>query len=504
MDREESVTLDQGMRTHSRLVLAGIVALALAVRLVVALGLATDEPDDGRLYTRLAHNLAVEGVYSIDTHAPFHPTYIRVPGYPLFVAAVYRLFGDWNNTAVRAAQAVIDTATCALVALLAWWWAPPGWPGDRRWRAAAAAFVLAAACPFPLIYPATLLTETLALFLGTATVCALLWALAGPIDASRGRAMARWSSVGALAGLAALVRPENGLYLAVAGALLIVTAVLAWLRPGAARPRPGVIARAVVNGGGLVLGFAAALAPWTARNVVVFGVFQPLNPQSVSMPDEFVPAGYEAWVRTWIDHPRYVEPFLFALDAAPIDARAMPASAFDDVAERARVETLLGPYNAPAPDADPDDKGAFAPGGMKPALDAGFAELARERVARRPFRQYVALPIRRALALWFNPHADFYPFAGYLVPWRDLDPDRSQQIWLPLFLALLVAWTLAGSAGTRLLWRSPGGGPIVVLLVLLIVPRLVLLAWLPNPEPRYTVEFFPLVSALAGCWLASL
>ena len=223
--------------------------------------------------------------------------------------------------------------------------------------------------------------------------------------------MARWSSVGALAGLAALVRPENGLYLAVAGALLIVTAVLAWLRPGARAAAPlGVIARAVLNGGGLVLGFGCSRPGRRATRPC--SAFQPLNPQSVSMPGEFVPAGYEAWVRTWIDHPRYVEPFLFALDAAPLDARAMPASAFDDVVERARVETLLGPYNAPAPDADPGDKGTFAPGGMKPALDAGFAELARERIARRPFRHYVALPLRRALALWFNPHADFYPFAG--------------------------------------------------------------------------------------------
>jgi hypothetical protein len=43
----------------------------------------------------------------------------------------------------------------------------------------------------------------------------------------------------------------------------------------------------------------------------------------------------------------------------------------------------------------------------------------------------------------------------------------------------------------------------VVLLALLIVPRLVLLSWLANPEPRYTVEFFPFVSALAAVWIAS-
>src|SRR6188508_3244785 len=117
---------------RARLLLAVLVAAALAARLAVAIGLANDESDDGRLYTRLAHNVLVNGVYAQDEEPPFHPTYIRVPGYPLFVAGVYRVFGDWNNTAVRALQAILDTATCGLVAWLAWLWAPGTWDVNRR------------------------------------------------------------------------------------------------------------------------------------------------------------------------------------------------------------------------------------------------------------------------------------------------------------------------------------------------------------------------------------
>ena len=120
---------------RSHLLLAGLVVGALVARLVVAIGLANDESDDGRLYTRLAHNVLVNGVYAQDEQAPFHPTYIRVPGYPLFVAGIYRIFGDWNNTAVRAAQAVLDTATCGVVGWLACLWAPSEWEPDRRRRA---------------------------------------------------------------------------------------------------------------------------------------------------------------------------------------------------------------------------------------------------------------------------------------------------------------------------------------------------------------------------------
>src|SRR5215217_2373141 len=91
--------------------------VALAFRLVLALALPNDESDDGRLYYLIAHNIVTHAVYSASEDPPYRPTYIRVPGYPLFLAGVYRAFGDGNNTAVRAAQACLDTGTCCLVAL---------------------------------------------------------------------------------------------------------------------------------------------------------------------------------------------------------------------------------------------------------------------------------------------------------------------------------------------------------------------------------------------------
>src|SRR5438552_9652498 len=92
--------------------------VALGFRLFIALRLPTDEPDDGRLYARIASNVLDHGVYSIATEEPYSPTYIRLPGYPLFLAAVYKLFGHDNNKAVRVIQGVVDTLTCWLVAWL--------------------------------------------------------------------------------------------------------------------------------------------------------------------------------------------------------------------------------------------------------------------------------------------------------------------------------------------------------------------------------------------------
>src|SRR5438309_1237075 len=125
-----------------------LLLLALAFRIAIARFLPNDEPDDGRVYAQLARNVLEQHVYSLDPEPPYQPTLIRLPGYPLFLAGIYSIFGHTNNSAVRIAQALLDTGTCVLVALLAFYWEPE----DRRKRATAiAAFVLAALCPFTTI-----------------------------------------------------------------------------------------------------------------------------------------------------------------------------------------------------------------------------------------------------------------------------------------------------------------------------------------------------------------
>src|SRR6201995_2921227 len=106
--------------TKKSLAVAVLLTLvALGFRLFIALRLPTDEPDDGRLYARIANNVLDHGVYSIATEEPYSPTYIRLPGYPLFLAAVYKTLGRDNNKAVRVIQAIVDTVTCWFIALLA-------------------------------------------------------------------------------------------------------------------------------------------------------------------------------------------------------------------------------------------------------------------------------------------------------------------------------------------------------------------------------------------------
>jgi hypothetical protein len=222
------------------------------------------------------------------------------------------------------------------------------------------------------------------------------------------------------------------------------------------------------------------------------------------MPGEFVPLGYAAWVRSWIHDPEDVGPALFAVDRSPILADRLPADAYDSADEKTRVAALLDRYNAPVPDpeAPPEAPRLKAPGGMTPAIDAGFTAIAAERARRHPFRHYVRLPLERLIAMWFAPHADFYWFEGLLFPLEDLDWDLHQEIYLPLFLALTFAWTIAGWVGAWRIALSPASRRWLLLVAVLVVPRLALLASLENPEPRYMVEFVPVVTAIAATALA--
>jgi hypothetical protein len=145
---------------------------ALGLRLFLVFQLPNDDDDDGHFYSQIARNLLDHRGYSGEEEEPYVPTYVRVPGYPLFLAGVYAFFGRDNNTAVRIIQSILDTATCWLVALLALVWAPVKWEREKRCRAGLIALALAALCPFTAIYNTTILTETWATFLVTGFVLA--------------------------------------------------------------------------------------------------------------------------------------------------------------------------------------------------------------------------------------------------------------------------------------------------------------------------------------------
>ena len=84
------------------------------------------------------------------------PTLIRLPGYPLFLAACFKVFGDANYLAVLWAQVVVDLATCLLLAATA--------ARIAGRRAGMWALWLAVLCPFTANYAAVVVAECLSMF----------------------------------------------------------------------------------------------------------------------------------------------------------------------------------------------------------------------------------------------------------------------------------------------------------------------------------------------------
>jgi len=530
-----------------------LLLVAFGFRFYIARYLPNDAPDDGRVYSQFARNLLEQHVYTHATEPPYDPSFIRLPGYPLFLAAIYSVFGHGNNTAVRIVQAVIDTATCWLIALIAFHWTPD----EKRKRVAAiAALALAAVCPFTAIYVATILTEVPTNFLAVAMCLAATLALK---TESRKRAFALWAVAGLIGGIAVLFRPDSGLFAAAVGITIVVSAVVSAGSEGAlnslldkARTLFRGLSRSLYPGAIFSVAFCLVLVPWTIRNKRVFHLFQPLAPTHGEMPGEFVPRGYLLWLRSWLDDGRYIGPLLWSLDASPIELDYFPDRAFDSEQERDRVEALLEKYNhpngeqtsqgeTPAPDnlepqTETDSKAAATgtPGTpqasptdeeaaqgdeqdegdeqdseqsdqegkqyeqdveMTPEIDAAFAQIARERIARSPLRYYVVLPMRRAGTLWIDTHSQYYPFEGELLPLEDMDYRIHQQFWLPLFAGLTLIYTLLGVAGGWFLWRMNTFTTRrwVILACLIIFVRLGFFSTMENPEPRYAVEASPIL-----------
>jgi hypothetical protein len=316
------------------------------------------------------------------------------------------------------------------------------------------------------------------------------------------------------------------------------------------------LANTLASAVALGIGFGVALAPWTIRNIRVFGLFQPVAPRHANMPGEFVPIGYLDWLRTWVDDLKYTESMEFPLDVGPLHIERVPDYAFDSAEEREQVAALIARYNGipisgkvettnssitpnpqasetekpivekpPTADTGPDeqdneedseagddeDKDEEAPsadaafsGEMTPEIDAAFGEIARARISRHPLRYYFFVPLKRAVSLWFDTHSQYYPFQGELLPLSELNTDLNQQIWLPLFAFLTMLYTALGLLGAWLMWVNKTSRRWLLLITVLIIPRLAFLASLENPEPRYVVEFFGFVLAAGSLTLSGL
>jgi hypothetical protein len=466
----------------------------LALRLFFIFRFPVVHTDDTDFYIQFARNWVDHGVYGIWVNGQLTPLDMRAPGYPAFLAGVAALFGR-SLRAIAVVQALVDLATCFLVAGIASLLAPD----KSRRRVAMAALWLASLCPFTSDYTAAVLTETLAIFLTALALMVFCEAaagqalvaeapdpdgpdpeLAGIADRAQGRfgeAFAnRWFRGGIVVGFATLVRPESP---------LIVVAVAVWLCISWWRPQHW--RKLFLAGVWMALGVVVPLMPWAARNWNTLHEVQFLAPRYSQMEGEILPRGFYAWTRTWLWRFRDVYLVTWKLEDEPIFIEDIPPTAFDSPEQRTRVGDLLAEHN--------DDLA------LTPEMDDAFAQIARERVAIHPLRTRVLLPLLRGLTLWFTPRIELLPFSGNLWPvrvhWEDDPVDFSGTVGL---FALNLAFVGMALAGFWLARRKPAA----ILLVTFVVVRTAFFTQIETPEPRYVLECYPAIIALgAQLWSRS-
>ncbi len=416
---------------------------------------------DSLVYGDIAKNWLEQGIFGL-THAEgVQPTWIRLPGYPAFLAVCFKLFGVEHYNAVLLLQIAIDIAGCFVVADLA-----------RRTvsaRAAKWAFAVAALCPFTANYTVAPLAETLSIFFAAAALDAAVAALMHLEDGSP--AWKAWTVCGLALSAGIQMRPDGGILLAAIGAYLL------WRLLKGADHRGQLF-----WAGTLVLVIALApLVPWTVRNWRDFHRFEPLAPRYASDPDEFVPTGFDRWMRTWIVDYVSTEDIYWQVPGSEVDISLLPARAYDSASEQQQTQAIFDDYAKSHV--------------VGPELNERFEQLAEQRIQRHPLRYYVWLPLLRSADMWLRPRTEMLPLDSRWWEFADDTQDAVLgSLWGALNLLLLLGAAMGLIRGPRPLYLG--------MMLLSVLLRSAFLGTMENPEPRYTLEAYPVVFLLVGAWIS--
>lgn len=413
---------------------------------------------DGLVYGAIAANWLTRGVYGYEPAVVggrvIAPTLIRLPGYPLFLAVCFRIFGLRNYRAVFYVQALVDLAGCLFLAGFV-----------RRIhsrRAAAAALLLATLCPFTANYVAMPLTETLSVFCVALGFYAFALVLERP----------RWPALLLLAlacSYAALLRPD--------GALLGVTLFAALAVYGR---RSLGLSRALRMAAVAGLISLLPFVPWAYRNWRDFHVFQPLAPRYATDPNELSTPGFERWTKTWMADFASTYEIYWNVPGGPLNIDALPPRAFDNSSQYVQTKQLFSAYNLRQR--------------LNRTIDDGFDVLASARIRAHPLRYYAELPVVRLSDMWLRPRVEMLNIE---LRWWQYSLHPSETCIALAYGALNLLYLIAATAGA--FFRPRFAGAMVGYLAI----RSALLLTLEAPEPRYTLEGLPLVLVFASVFASA-
>jgi 4-amino-4-deoxy-L-arabinose transferase-like glycosyltransferase len=418
------------------------ITVALAFRLAIVTDFSTPTPD-GEQYYALARSLAHAHKLSFGTLSP--PSYTRLPGYPVFLAAVAPTRGPQEEHARSAsrANALLDVCTALMVLFML--------RDAGLKRAPAIGFAAVIVFPLLILFSTQVLSEPLATCLTTLSLWLALRA--------RQRESLRYAAgAGVATGLALLVRADC--------VSLLVAMVVVLL------PRRRLAALCVA----LAL---LVYAPWPVRNLAQFGAPHFTGAQWPRQDGEPLRTGPIWWMRTWssgaVHEAHFADHIVFGHTVHA--NQVLISEMYDDESERQQLAALFE---------------RIGDRGITPEIDAEFLSLARARFARHPIRCLIGLPLLRAFRVLSPPHPATITWARI----RLLGLPRSH-IMLPIAQVIAIALALAGVWLSR---RDRALRPLLLGAGAVIVCRVLIHAVaIPHGvEARYFVEALPALLALAA------
>ena len=426
--------------------------------------------DDTLDYLQLGHNLLHAGVYGYGSGYDISPTTYRLPGYPIFLAIFEMLFARlwpsaWFN-AVYLFQTAIDLASGLLLAAFV--------KRQLSSRAAEVALALAMLCPFTAVYAAISMAECLSVF----AISLGLYAAGRAIAAESTGTRDIWALVlaGCASAFAMLLRPDGvALFAAIAfGLLVYVLRGSADSRLTHRRSRRAFVVASIFCAASLL-----PLVPWTVRNWADFHVFQPLAPR-YNDPGEPDLGGARRWLRTWtIDFVSTVYVCWNFPDGA-INPADIPQRAFDSPQQREQTLALIKEFNLTYT--------------LPDSLVQRFAALADQRIHDHPMRYYVVLPLLRDADMLLRPRTIEYELD---VDWWRWSHHPAQSAWA-ILLGLINLFYVAAATWAFVRRRVP----LAWMLGSYLIFRFIILGTVEAPEPRYTVECFPILIIAAAAAFA--
>jgi len=239
MRRNSEIKISDGLVRNEYLFLLTLFLLACFLGILYAFYLKGNLPiDDAKGFDILGLNILRYGQYAFE---PGVPTALKTPLYPLFLSAIYSVFGH-SYLAVRIIQSIIGSLSCVVVYFI-----------GKKISDKNLGYVSAIICvfyPFFIYYTGYLLVETLFTFLLAVTIYCLIIAMEKPIGMNFGLS-------GVLMGLSGLCKPTAFVF--------FPFAILGFLINLGTRKFSTYKNLAV-----FFFLFVLTLSPWIIRNYVVF------------------------------------------------------------------------------------------------------------------------------------------------------------------------------------------------------------------------------------------